>query len=100
MMRGRTGPLAATLLLAFAVVVSGCGVAAERGPRIQGLTPEELGRLGARIHENPARAERYLREAGLTSSEFEKAVRDVSAESDLARRYREAFDRERDSLTS
>ncbi len=82
------------------LLLGGCGVTAERGPRIHGLTPEQLGRLGARIHKNPDRAERYLDEAGVTASQFEDAVRKVSSESDLAGRYREAFDRERKQGTS
>lgn len=86
-------------LLTVSVVLGGCGVV-ERGPRIHGLTPEQLGQLGARIHHKPERADRYLKEADLTRDQFEAAVREVSSESDLAHRYRRAFDRTLEELTS
>lgn len=94
-----SGLLAAVALIAVAVLLSGCGAPAERGPRIHGLTPEQLGALGARIHHKPNRADTYLEEEGITRDQFEAAVQRVSSESDLAHRYRKAFDRTLEDLT-
>lgn len=96
----KAGLLTAVGLFVLTVFLGGCGITAERGPRIHGLTPEQLGALGARIHHNPQRADTYLEEEGITRDQFEAAVQRVSTESDLARRYRKAFDRTLEDLTS
>ena len=55
------------------------------------ITPEELGDLGARIRQDPARAEEFLSERGLTYESYEQAIRGVSEDGDLARRYSDAL---------
>jgi len=86
------------ILMLSALLVAGLAVAAcgtDEGPREAGaaaeLSPEELGRLGARIEQEPDRAAEILEEEGLTWEEFEAAVRAVSADAGKARRYTEAF---------
>jgi hypothetical protein len=55
------------------------------------LPPDELGRIGARLHAAPDDAETILEEEGVTWEDFQAAVREVSADVDAARRYSEAF---------
>ncbi|MCA1733070.1 MAG: hypothetical protein LC732_05640 [Acidobacteria bacterium] len=55
------------------------------------ITPEELGELGARIRQDPARAEEFLAERGLTDESYEQAIREVSEDGDSARRYADAL---------
>ena len=90
--------LRSRILMLSALLVAGLAVAAcatDEGPREAGaaaeFSPEELGRLGARIEQEPERAEAILEEAGLTWEELETAVRAVSADAGKARRYAEAF---------
>ena len=56
------------------------------------ITPEELGELGARIRQDPARAEEFLSERGLTDESYEQAIREVSEDGDSARRYADALE--------
>lgn len=56
------------------------------------ITPEELGELGARIRKEPARAEEFLSERGLTDESYEQAIREVSEDGDSARRYADALE--------
>jgi len=56
-----------------------------------GLSPAELGRIGARINRSPDRADEILSRHGLTQSEFEKAIREVSSNAEMSERYHEAF---------
>ncbi len=56
-----------------------------------GLSPEELGELGAKIKKNPKDAEKLLSEKGLTEQQFEQAVRKVSESPDQSKRYAEAY---------
>lgn len=55
------------------------------------ITPEELGELGARMRQDPARAEEFLAERGLTHETYEQAIREVSEDGDSARRYSDAL---------
>jgi hypothetical protein len=55
------------------------------------LSPEELGRLGARLHEQPDEAERILAAAELTWEQLEAAIRLVAEDAETAKRYAEAF---------
>lgn len=81
-------------LLIAGLTAMGCGATGE-DPEAAGaaaeLSPEELGELGARLEQEPSRAEEILEEAGLSWEELESAVRAVSADADTARRYTEAF---------
>lgn len=54
-------------------------------------TPEELGRLGAAIKKEPDNAQQLLTDAGLTTTTFEKAIREVSSDPEKSRRYAAAF---------
>jgi hypothetical protein len=56
------------------------------------ITPEELGELGAKIRQDPARAEELLTERGLTDESYEQAIREVSEDGDSARRYADALE--------
>lgn len=83
-----TAALCALAVLALAGLSAGC---AGGEPAEDELSPEELGRLGGRIHEEPERAEEILAEAGLTAEELEARVREVTADPDQARTYAEGF---------
>jgi lipoprotein NlpI len=56
------------------------------------ITPEELGELGAKIRQDPSRAEQLLAERGLTDESYEQAIREVSEDGDSARRYADALE--------
>ena len=93
-MTPRIRVLTLSALLLGGLAVAACGanddVPAEAGAAAE-LSAEELGRLGARIEQEPERAEAILEEAGLTWEELETAVRAISADAGKARRYAEAF---------
>lgn len=55
------------------------------------LTPEELGKVGARIAKDPENAESILESRGLDIASFEKAVRDVTEDPEAAKKYAEAY---------
>jgi hypothetical protein len=59
--------------------------------RAEGLTPEQLGALGAEIRKDPARGDELLQQHGLTRETFEKAIRDVTENADASQRYAEAY---------
>ena len=59
------------------------------------LTPEQLGELGAKIHNEPARADELLSQHGLTMEAFEKAIRDVTESADASKRYAKAYEKVR-----
>lgn len=89
-----TGWRATAALGALAAVVALAGLSAAcagGAPAADELSPEELGRLGGRIHEEPERAEEILAEAGLTPEELEARVREVTASPDDSRAYAEGF---------
>lgn len=86
---------ALTAVLALAGLVAGCEGQAGDEPVGEStaaeLSPEELGRLGGRIHAEPERADELLAEAGLTEEELAARVREVTADPDTSREYAEAF---------
>lgn len=55
------------------------------------LSPEELGTLGAQIHNTPDRAHELLAAHGLDEASFEKAIRAVTEDADASRRYAAAY---------
>jgi hypothetical protein len=69
----------------------GAGVAAAETEAAVDLSPEELGRLGARLHERPDEAEQILAATDLTWEQLEAAIRDVAEDAETAKRYAEAF---------
>jgi hypothetical protein len=75
-------------VVALAAFSAGC---AGGEPEAGEWSPEELGRLGGRIHAEPERADEILAEAGLTGEQLEVRVREVTADPDAARAYAEAF---------
>ena len=97
----RPRPLAAAflaaVLLAAGLLAAGCGnepeVAEPELTTVDAaeLSPEELGRIGARLSQEPGRAEAILAEEGVTWEGFEAAVREVAANVETARRYAEAY---------
>ena len=55
------------------------------------LSPEELGALGAKIKKNPNDAQKLLSEKGLTSQQFEQAVRKVAESPEDSKKYAAAY---------
>ena len=92
-MRTLLGALALCLLLTGVLGVVAGDAGDDEAPATEAadLTAAELGRLGAELDQEPERAEEILDEAGLTWEQFEAAVREVSADTEEARRYAEAF---------
>ncbi len=85
--------LALCLLLAGALGMAACDPGDDEAPAAEAadFSAEELGRLGAELDQEPERAEAILEDAGITWEEFEAAVREVSADTEEARLYAEAF---------
>lgn len=54
-------------------------------------SPKELGKIGARIHETPEKKDTILSENDLTEEEFRQAVRGISEDPALSKKYREGF---------
>lgn len=92
---------AATLVL-LSLPLAGCDKASDApvattseasssGAPAVAATPEELGRLGAAIKKQPDNAQQLLTEAGLTTTTFENAIREVSSDPEKSRRYAAAF---------
>lgn len=75
-------------MVALAALSAGC---AGGEPEAGEWSPEELGRLGGRLHAEPERVDEILAEAGLTAEELEARVREVTADPDAARAYAEGF---------
>jgi len=55
------------------------------------LSPEKLGRIGAKITRSPDSKPAILSKHGLTPEEFTRAIRNISSDVELSRRYHEAF---------
>jgi hypothetical protein len=55
------------------------------------LSPEELGELGAKIKKHPNDAQKLLSEKGLTSQQFEQAVRKVAESPEDSKKYAAAY---------
>ncbi len=55
------------------------------------LSPEELGELGAKIKKHPSDAQKLLSEKGLTSQQFEQAVRKVAESPEDSKKYAAAY---------
>lgn len=94
----------ASMALLLAATLGACGrsddagdpaaassTAATGAEAAAGLSPEELGALGARLDREPERATDLLAAEGLSWEAYELAVRRVSADADQARLYSEAF---------
>lgn len=60
---------------------------------VDGYTPAQLGRLGARLLNRPQNNEAILREADLTPRQIEQAIRIMSSDPALSRCYRRAFEK-------
>lgn len=54
-------------------------------------SPEDLGAMGAKIHAHPSDAKKILSDNGMTEASFEKAIRTVSSDPALSRRYAAAY---------
>lgn len=55
------------------------------------VSPEALGEIGAKIKAHPGDAHKILSDQGMTEAQFEKAIRSVSSDPALSRRYAEAY---------
>jgi len=60
-------------------------------PQSTNLSPEELGELGAKIKKHPSDAQKLLSEKGLTSQQFEQAVRKVAESPEDSKKYAAAY---------
>lgn len=56
-----------------------------------GTDPDTLGRVGARIQQQPERADRILREAEMAGGTFTRALRNISRDPDASRAYTRSF---------
>lgn len=54
-------------------------------------SPEDLGTIGAKIQSHPSDAKKILSDNGMTEASFEKAIRAVSSDPALSRRYTAAY---------
>ena len=55
-------------------------------------SPEELGRLAARIKQQPDNAKKLIADHGLTEEQFEDAIRKTAEDPEKARAYARAFE--------
>ena len=55
-------------------------------------SPEELGRLAARIKQQPDNAKKLIADHGLTEEQFEDAIRKTAEDPEKARAYAKAFE--------
>lgn len=55
------------------------------------ISPEDLGRLGAKINKHPSDASKLLSEQGMTQAAFETAIRRVSSDPAASKRYAAAY---------
>lgn len=76
------------VLLALSILLGGC---AGRTVSFE-ASPQELGKIGAALHEQPQQAEKILDEHNLTRKEFRESVNQISEDPDRARQYRKAFE--------
>jgi hypothetical protein len=87
--------LSGIILVSLFATLSGTpGCTTSREVKVEGKTPEQLGVIGARVYRSPSNAEAILDNNNMTREQFEQAVREVTTETHLAHRYREAFERE------
>lgn len=56
-------------------------------------SPEDLGQIGAEIKARPAEAKDILSRHGMTEESFEQAIRTVSSDPGLSRRYAAAYNK-------
>jgi hypothetical protein len=82
------------VLLVVSILLGGC---AGRNVSFE-ASPQELGRIGAALHEQPDEAEQILDKHNLTRKEFRESVNQISEDPDRARQYREAFEKAISSL--
>jgi len=78
----------------IAVLVS-CGT---KSQTVDGIQPERLGSVGAAIDLHPDKAKAILSHNGYTMEGFRSAVRKVSEDPELSRRYHRAFKSTRQRL--
>ncbi|MFB6346314.1 MAG: hypothetical protein ABEK50_11155 [bacterium] len=64
-----------------------------------GLSPEKLGTIGAKIQVHPERSNTILNNHDLKREQFEKAIREVSNDVDMSRRYRQSFETTMNTLS-
>lgn len=84
-------PTRRTMLVVVLAVVSLMVIGCAAKTTSAGISPEKLGRIGAEINQNPDQMSQILSEHDLSEEEFEKAVREVSSDAEMSRRYHEAF---------
>lgn len=91
--------LTISLVLVMGLLVGGCADiqlsssdSSDSDVRVQGLTPEQLGTLGAKLNQNLGDHSVLLDEYNVTTSQFETAVNTISNDSALSRRYRDAYE--------
>ena len=94
-------PLVVSLILIAGLLVGGCSEpllgpsgSARSNVKIQGLTPEQLGTVGAKLQMHPDRQQETLKAYELSLSEFEQAIETISEDPALSRRYRRAYEAE------
>ncbi|MFB6345641.1 MAG: hypothetical protein ABEK50_07715 [bacterium] len=85
--------LTLTILAMISMMILGCATKTTS----MGLSPEKLGKIGAEINQNPDQANQILSKHDLTEKEFEKAIREVSSDAEMSKRYHKAF---REALNS
>ena len=56
------------------------------------LTPEQLGELGAKIVNEPERADELLTEQGLTRETLEAEIRRITEDPEASKRYAQAYE--------
>jgi hypothetical protein len=90
------------LIALFAVAMTGCNKEATVATPTESTTsvnasasatsPEELGRLAARIKQQPDNAKKLIADHGLTEEQFEDAIRKTAEDPEKARQYAKAFE--------
>ncbi len=74
-------------LLVMVLMISAC---APRTTTI-GRNAEELALIAVEIEQNPAEYEKILQNHQLTQDEFERAIREVAEDPEMARKYSEVY---------
>src|SRR5687767_9105497 len=90
------------LIVLFAVAMIGCNKEATVSSSTESTTsvnasatatsPQELGRLAARIKQQPNDAKKLIADHGLTEEQFEEAIRKTAEDPEKARQYAKAFE--------
>ena len=89
------------VLVLFSVAVIGCSKeatistdesATSVNASVTATSPEELGRLAARIKQQPDDAKKLIADHGLTEEQFEDAIRKTAEDPAKAREYAKAFE--------